>query len=55
MVDARGEANPGLVVLVVILILALIAAFFFWPRGGEEAEPDVNIEVGAAPGWIVHA
>lgn len=55
MVDARGEANSGLVVLVVILILALIAALFFWPRGGGEAEPDVDIEVGAAPGWIIHA
>lgn len=53
MVGNRGEANPGLVVLVVVLVLALIAALFFWPRGGgEEPDADVDVQVGSASTWI---
>lgn len=56
MLGDRGEANSGLVVLVVILVLALLAALFFWPRGGGE-EPDASLEVdvGSASSWVVHA
>ena len=44
MFDTKGQANPGLIVLVVVLIIGLIVVLFVLPR---EDDADVEIDLGA--------
>ena len=45
--SAGGNANPGLVVLVIVLLLAIATVVFLWRRDRARADEALKIEVGA--------
>lgn len=43
MLDDRGKANSGLVVLVVVLLIAIVAVLWLWRDAEDDAELEVDI------------
>lgn len=55
MLDSRGQANPGLVVLVVVLIIAVVVIFFVLREEQDEAELEVDLGAVAVPAAVAQA
>ncbi len=55
MLDSRGQANPGLVVLVVVLIIAVVVLFFVLREEQDDAELEVDLGAVAVPAAVAQA
>lgn len=55
MLDSRGQANPGLVVLVVVLIIAVVVIFFVLREEQDDAELEVDLGARAVPAAVAQA